>query len=499
MLFDELFLKENEKRRVELLKEINFLGEGIHSLNTIQETMNLTYHQIIRILNEIKDDFDRFGFDEDSFIYKTGDIQTTKFLPQVDKYRAYLLQDSPPFNFLLSVLNMEEMSIDEFCKKYDYAQSTVTRRMSKLVGFVRKFGLRFTHNPINIVGDEGKVRMFLYRAIWIGIRGNYWPFQMEIHSQDQYLEEYLIQNGQELITREEVRFGLIISAIRYQQGHVFDVPLRLAEFKEKIPAFKRIENFDCLPFRTEEDRKKEFHQMVLTSTFRKYTIHEKFQFSNTIGIENFYESNDFLARFTREMCEELIEKHKLPVVEEHLEDFMEELLYENYFFYVVPNPYPTTEYFTGIAMENNRNYIYTKEMVRKYYNNNSMKFQRAFKHLDVEFYIDRVGRVLFYYMKKVRQNTQKVHVALFMENDVAFRPRIIAGLQNFRNVELYEYCEENSDQYDLIIYTCSLLKTKKHLTELFHWEYDFNEQHMISIFNKVHQLTIEKQKLEFYV
>ena len=70
------------------------------------------------------------------------------------------------------MLNEENPTITDFCKKYDVSRSTVSRKFEHLKNHLKQFQLRFTYTESNLVGDERLVRLSLFNIIWLGVRGS---------------------------------------------------------------------------------------------------------------------------------------------------------------------------------------------------------------------------------------------------------------------------------------------------------------------------------------
>ena len=159
MFYEELMMDPQTLIKFKLFRRMLTLQNPNHPIAQLAKEMDLSYQQTFIELTEIDQDLHELTPDHLSILGRGGKLQPQNIAATIDEYRFYLLNKSVPFLYVLYMLNEENPTITDFCKKYDVSRSTVSRKFEHLKNHLKQFQLRFTYTESNLVGDERLVRL----------------------------------------------------------------------------------------------------------------------------------------------------------------------------------------------------------------------------------------------------------------------------------------------------------------------------------------------------
>jgi hypothetical protein len=190
MFYEELMMDPQTLIKFKLFRRMLTLQNPNHPIAQLAKEMALSYQQTFIELTEIDQDLNELNPEQLSILGRGGKLQPQNIAATIDEYRFYLLNKSVPFLYVLYMLNEENPTITDFCKKHDVSRSTVSRKFENLKNHLKQFQLRFTYTESNLVGDERLVRLSLFNIIWLGVRGIQWPFAVSETEAEAFVDDF---------------------------------------------------------------------------------------------------------------------------------------------------------------------------------------------------------------------------------------------------------------------------------------------------------------------
>lgn len=139
-----------------------------------------------------------------------------------DFFYSRILYDSLEFTFIEKLFFEEKETLEDYADSLFISLSTLKRIVSRINKQVKQSGIYISTNPVQLVGDEKKVRnMFFYFLKEKYIDFNY-PFKEEDHFLTTQLLNYIISQKEEFTNFpdiEKINLIIFISLTRVKNGH----------------------------------------------------------------------------------------------------------------------------------------------------------------------------------------------------------------------------------------------------------------------------------------
>ncbi|WP_461203008.1 helix-turn-helix domain-containing protein [Enterococcus sp. N342-3-1-2] len=215
-MIEELLLTNYDKKKIAILKILNQRIGRQTNINTLVESLTLSYQGVITLLEEMQHELSLvFGI--------TLCEKGFKLIPFTDevcekRYLKYLIEHTLAFQLILTSLTQPQVTLEEFAAQQYISRSTVNRGLKKLKEYLNERNIHLNVSKIKLSGNEIDIRLFLVHILLLID-----PSRLEMLFRDFRKEAgILISLGQKhlSITHQHVVFIMFItSRLRYTQGY----------------------------------------------------------------------------------------------------------------------------------------------------------------------------------------------------------------------------------------------------------------------------------------
>lgn len=133
-------------------------------------------------------------------------------------YLRYLIRKGLSYQFVLYSLIFPEEKIDFFLKAHFVSRSTVTRALKPFKEHAEKYDLKVNYSKVSLSGEEGKLRFFYMKVLWLGSLGRDLEESDIDFSDEKRLADQLSKTNFSNVSKELMFLHLSISKIRTVQG-----------------------------------------------------------------------------------------------------------------------------------------------------------------------------------------------------------------------------------------------------------------------------------------
>lgn len=219
------FLENESSKEIELL-QILYSNQRFMSINELSNTLTMDRRSIYKYFDLLVD-IPYIKENKEILVSKHG--QGYKFCGNKKDFKIVyrqIIQVSPIFNLLESLLLNKEINIVKFTSDYFISKSTIRKHLSKLTNLFEEFGFTIKRSAghVYIFGEEAKIRFFMVSFYWKIFHGLYWPFSGISRSK---CKRVVI----EIYSKEKIKYNdiglelscyiLAINIIRFRKG--FDI------------------------------------------------------------------------------------------------------------------------------------------------------------------------------------------------------------------------------------------------------------------------------------
>lgn len=219
--FEKLFLDSTDLQKFTLYRSIKTLDEQNFTINDLATKLNLSYQQAYTIFREMLADIEASSGELGALSDKRS-LMRDNFSLTIDEYRLTLMEQSIQFQFVDYLLQAPNPTVDRFCQDRFISRSTLTRKTAALREFLQPFGLKLSFTVPGFVGDERRIRQFIFYFYWLSFHGVRWPITA---IQPQHLStDYQAQThdlNTELVDLQNMLFWGICR-LRIVHGHVLE-------------------------------------------------------------------------------------------------------------------------------------------------------------------------------------------------------------------------------------------------------------------------------------
>jgi hypothetical protein len=501
VIIDNLFFSQSELDKLMVYRYVASKKTGIYRVESISDKFFLNFHQTTRLLKEIDKDIQVMDSEcVERITQKNGKFQTFDDLPTIDEYRAFLLNQTISFDFLLKVLTNYEGDFDKYCHEKCTSRSTFSRKMNRITKFAADYQIQFNYNTFSVSGNEMVIRQFYFYLIWVGLRGNIWPFE------DEKLEAFLKQNSvyeekyREFWLTDSNHFAIdyqlpLILAVcyyRYEKGFYIDKNEKMELLFADTTLYHR--DFIAVEyFPTREIAEKEMYYWFLISLLirRDQTLPNEIEKINGIGriktsthplVVNEKNLMHYLSEIG--MISDISEDEKL--------DFYYKRLLTGMIYAVIGQPFPDAEAFAVNHYSSVHDYALLYRAIEDYYRKNATPFEKNLLKQNAESFITRTTNEVSPYFAK-RLNGKKIRVGILMDRNSVLNRGIRQWIANIRYVDMVELSIDDvcHEPVDFIIYSNGRIKEKLPDIPKFNWDMDFARDELEEVHKRLLNLYME--------
>jgi DNA-binding CsgD family transcriptional regulator len=134
-----------------------------------------------------------------------------------------ILQSSPYFDLLRSLLTEEGINIAKFAYENFLSESTVRKKIYELENLLKgfDFSLKKTKGSVFLMGDERKIRFFMVAFLWQTFSGLYWPFPNIAQKKCEQIAKDIYQQSGVQVSTIDLKLScyvLAVTILRYRKG-----------------------------------------------------------------------------------------------------------------------------------------------------------------------------------------------------------------------------------------------------------------------------------------
>lgn len=213
MAYEMVFLESADLLKYQLYAQLVRVADRELSITDIAREMGTkyqaTYSVFQEVINDITDETGKPGKAVRKALLSPGVLPMS-----LDAYRAVLLKRSLIFQLLDYAMQRNDPQLSVFLDEHFISRSTMTRKLSPVNKFLKRWGLRFRLAQMRFVGPEMSVRYFLFTLYWWGYRGLEWPFDTIRHPDMRAERDALSIMGANMLSRLQDEYFLAINHLR---------------------------------------------------------------------------------------------------------------------------------------------------------------------------------------------------------------------------------------------------------------------------------------------
>ncbi|WP_155287155.1 helix-turn-helix domain-containing protein [Lacticaseibacillus zhaodongensis] len=306
MLFEKTFLDNADLQKFEMYRVLKTIDNYGFTINDLSVKMHVSYQQAYNIFREMLTDIEQLT-GKNTRLSKKRVMSHDSFPSSVDDYRLFLLEQSVQFQFVDYLVQATSLSVDKFCQDRFISRSTLTRKTVPLRQMLAKYGIQISFTKPGFVGDERKIRYFLFAFYWLGFHGVRWPIAAIQPQQLNSAYRNLADDPRSpLVGLQEMLFWGICR-LRIVRGHVLEPWARYDELYGAAPAMNtNVYSQKMFPKLTPMQRQAE-------SQFFRFYQHNHYLFTRV--------QNNWLETYANVMNHDNVVHHYIDRLTDYLEQF----------------------------------------------------------------------------------------------------------------------------------------------------------------------------------
>jgi DNA-binding transcriptional ArsR family regulator len=397
---------------------------------------------------------------------------------------------------LSAIINEEEMTVEEFCEKHDISRSTVSRKLSALSKFLKRYKIRLTYTPIGILGDEVLIRFMLFYIFWIGVRNVEWPFAF---SKDkvyeigrQFLDHFSIQQG--FLGERELAFLIGVFASRVSKGEFVEDGRVWEEIFKGNPFFEGLQ-LEGFPEMNDTQRANETNYLYMLGHFiPDYTTDNMEQIQQTI--ESFYHNKpehplvELNQRFMA-FVEVGLSKGTWLLSNEDRDYLYANLINISFPYYVLNSPFADFEIFGDNFYSMNEVYK-NMEQNNKFFLDKLLKEPQFARFRNSKEHLIRRYTNLLYPILKESAREEKLRVGIAIERNQVMITRLRAFIESLNFIQTELFTPEDVERYDVIISSSSEVKKQWPDITMFYWDIEYGQEELLKLYQFLQTKYMEK-------
>lgn len=499
MFYEELMMDPQTLIKFKLFRRMLTLQNPNHPIAQLAKEMDLSYQQTFIELTEIDQDLHELTPDHLSILGRGGKLQPQNIAATIDEYRFYLLNKSVPFLYVLYMLNEENPTITDFCKKYDVSRSTVSRKFEHLKNHLKQFQLRFTYTESNLVGDERLVRLSLFNIIWLGVRGIKWPFAVSESDAEAFVDEFAsyFPISRSYLGKLELKYfaALVLLRIRKANFAKYDRRYNFLMKNNRYYDFNRLRTTLTADTElTEKQLKGESSFIYLLSQMLPFYLSEEDpSLQQTL---TFYTTKqnpiyplvfDFLAQMKQTYFAGQQELLDDPILIGNLIN----ATFGNYVFrQPFPNIYRLLTLSMGHGLPQEQLHQHIDQFFTDYRSSNNVDY---INDTNQEQLVAMFTHVLLPFYDKIRY-ANRLHVGVVLEDNFLLVQSLNQFLQDLTFVQADPYDPQLKEPYDLVISSNQLMKKMNPTMATYLWDYAAADAQYIDLYRTLKKYFNEKNQ-----
>lgn len=188
MLYEQTFLDRADLQKYQMFSAIKDSNVQTYTINTLSRHLDLSYQQGYNILQELFRDLTELTAHPENLKRKQINL-LMEIDVTVDDYHLYLLKHAIAFQFVDYIVQANHPSTEQFCRAHFISRSTLARKTVALRALLERFQIKLSFSDLCFIGEESRIRLFLFDFYWLGYHGVDWPFK--VLDEQQIVKEYM--------------------------------------------------------------------------------------------------------------------------------------------------------------------------------------------------------------------------------------------------------------------------------------------------------------------
>ncbi|MGG5370270.1 helix-turn-helix domain-containing protein [Enterococcus sp. AZ196] len=237
-MFRELFLTNQQQKKIQFFKRMEGYPEGEYSVHTLSHKFDCNYQPFLQMLRELNDTLielkEKPLFIQASKIYwKSDPERSNRFLISQVRY-------SVPYRFIATSLFQPEKKLSDFSKENYVSESTTLRRMRPLIDYLTECNIQLNFSKMTLSGHEAVIRLFYIKALWAASLGeDLTKDELDFTAEDHLLRELLSLFPLHLHPKL-LRLMLLVCRLRNEQKNFLnEAPFDDLLFSQTTPLLER--------------------------------------------------------------------------------------------------------------------------------------------------------------------------------------------------------------------------------------------------------------------
>ncbi|MDT2600874.1 helix-turn-helix domain-containing protein [Enterococcus hulanensis] len=233
-MFRELFLTNQQRRKIQFFKLMEGFPEGEYSVNTLSHEFGWNYQPFLQLLREINDTL--IELKEDPLLIAASKLYWKSNPERSNHFLVSLVKQSVSYRFIASSLLEPEKKISDFSKEIFVSESTILRRMRPLIDYLAECNIQLNFSKMELTGHEAVIRLFYIKAFWAASLGE----DLVKSKLDFTAEDNLLRNLLELfplhLHPKLIRLMLYVCRLRNdQKKYLNEAPFEDLLFSQTTP------------------------------------------------------------------------------------------------------------------------------------------------------------------------------------------------------------------------------------------------------------------------
>ncbi|MDR2833208.1 MAG: helix-turn-helix domain-containing protein [Streptococcaceae bacterium] len=481
-MFDELFFTDFVQNKICLYKYLLQQPLGIYRVYDLAQTNKFNFGQATRLFKEIEEDLFQASFIHQPFVQTGGKVEHSNCLPKVDSYRAHLLRNSVPFQYILSIINDGQEEIQHFCERLAISKSTLARLMRPLNKFLQPFSLRFTHHPVNIVGDEFAICQFLVHVSWTGIQGNYWPFIHPVENYNELTKAFhrCIDWTPKTNNPVAANWGVFIHYQRYQQGKRYTPSKQCLHLIKATPGYQQLD-FSILPYFDNMDDFQHHMTSWLLISLLRYVRKRNVPVADLLGVDVKRQAHHPMIRLTNALFNLFGQERLLPDDKKTQDALHSELLFEIFKLYCFTTSLVTPDSFLVKLSSIDKKDCQVKQILNEFYENSPKEIVYLGQKVSKKRFVEKFYQFYQAFLQPLETTPKKFTVGIAMDTMNYYSLRLKYELEQMKHVVVEKFNYDCSNQYDLVIHSSNQFSENFPDVPQYFWGISYGQEEYIRL------------------
>ena len=502
MIFENLFLEKSDLMRLRLYRDVLLIQSPTFRVTDLAKVYGNNYQQTYNNFQSLLKNLSDFYRVPITTFFDGTVIFRNRFTKPLTEYRNFLITNTLTFKYIDTIFQGKQRQLSDFLNKYLISRSTLSRKISSFHDYIKNFGINISFIEMKFVGDEKKIREFIFTFYYALFTGATWPFVNISFSEAHSVLKFINQHGFKYYYRNKVD--------EYQA--ILRTAIALQRIQEGYP-ISRASRLDLLINHNQLFNKENARSLAIYQLSDAYSFNEIedlfFSFSRTISpfktpdsndhalLVNFKTDNSLLWQFILKYLETIANDYSNQLSSEILSD---EVLLANlvrifYSYYVFMGNFPTIshfyhgqDYFKGkdlanLTMQFIQNYAYQYEL------QDIVTSSRMISNDVFELLLPAVDKIV---------TDDTIQVKLLLEKDIRSSRELTTFLSDIKGVHLLDD-QADLNLADIIVTPLGYLDNLPNLVipekvNVIFWNSETNENEFYRIYREIKLYHLSKFK-----